>query len=97
MTRAARLSASVSQIIRMDPKPNESAERSRHQSVDRLGGWSFHVEEVSANVYVVEGVDQAGRRVSRKGIDPEALLVQCKQDALTIATRFELPGNRSIT
>jgi hypothetical protein len=48
-------------------------------------GWVFEVEEVSANVYRVTGHDAQGRNVARTGTDPDALLAQCKQDAIEVS------------
>lgn len=49
-----------------------------------LPGWTFHVEEVSAGVYLVTATDRAGRAVVKKGIDPDALIAECKQAAIEI-------------
>jgi hypothetical protein len=48
---------------------------------DRVAGWFFRVDEVSAGVYVAEGVDLYGRTVSRTGYDPDRLLDECVADA----------------
>jgi hypothetical protein len=40
-------------------------------------GWYFRIDEVSANVCRVDGRDAYERRVSRTGVDDEALLKQC--------------------
>lgn len=47
-----------------------------------LPGWQFNLDEVSASVYEVVGQDRAGHRVTAKGTDPDALLEQCRNDAL---------------
>ena len=57
------------------------------QCVD-LPGWFFRLEETSAGVYRVEGVDEWGRAVTRSGTDPETLLSDCEGDARTIAERL---------
>jgi hypothetical protein len=49
-----------------------------------LPGWQFTLEEASASVYEVVGEDRFGRRVSAKGINPDALFLQCFSDALQI-------------
>jgi len=49
---------------------------------EALPDWAFHVEEVSAGVYSVIATDRAGRTVEKKGIDPEALIMECKQAAI---------------
>jgi len=58
-----------------------------------LQSWSFHVEEVSAGVYQVIGVDTKGRRVEKKGSDPDTLLEDCKRAAAEIerAAQREAP------
>jgi hypothetical protein len=55
------------------------------QSFLEVPGWTFEVEEVSANVYEVTATDVAGRRVQVKGTDPDALLEDAKKSARTIA------------
>lgn len=47
-------------------------------------GWTFDTEEVSAGVYRVRGVDEMGRSVEAIGIDPDALLEQCRKSAAQI-------------
>jgi hypothetical protein len=49
-----------------------------------LRGWSFEVDEISAGVYKVRGVDEAGRSVEATGTDPDALLEDCKESAARI-------------
>jgi len=49
-----------------------------------LPGWTFHVEEVSAGVYSVTATDRTGRAVEKKGIDPDALIAECRQTAIEI-------------
>lgn len=44
-------------------------------------GWFFRMEEISNNVYRVEGTDLFGRTVSRDGIGPASLLEKCFKDA----------------
>jgi hypothetical protein len=52
-------------------------------------GWTFHVEEVSAGVYLVRGVDTSGRKVEATGLDPETLLADCKQHAARIVNSLK--------
>lgn len=47
----------------------------------KLPGWYFRALETSNNVWLVEGCDVWGRKVSRTGSDPETLLVACMDDA----------------
>ena len=44
-------------------------------------GWYFRVTETSNNVWLVEGSDVYGRRVSRQGIEIDPLLAECEADA----------------
>jgi hypothetical protein len=55
-----------------------------------LPGWNFAVDETSAGVYKAYGTDEAGHSVEVVGIDPEALLEECKEYAARIDT-----GDRS--
>jgi hypothetical protein len=50
----------------------------------RTRGWRFRVDEISANVYKVEGSDGRGRSVSRTGTDPDRLIEACEADAREI-------------
>jgi hypothetical protein len=50
-----------------------------------LPGWTFEIEEVSANVYEVTGMDAVGHRVQMKGTDPDALLEDARKSAKKIA------------
>ena len=52
-----------------------------------LPTWEFEIDEVSAGVYEVMGRDRSGHRVSAKGIDPEALLEQCRKEASTLSMK----------
>jgi len=47
-------------------------------------GCFFSGKEVSAGVYRVRCVDEAGRSVEATGTDPEALVEECKQAATRI-------------
>ena len=50
-----------------------------------LPDWTFSVEEVSAGVYEVTAMDSVGRRVQAKGVDPDALLADCRRDAARLS------------
>ncbi len=54
---------------------------------DRLDGWYFRIDEVSNNVYEVEGSDLYGRQVSKKGSNPEVLIDECIEDAEKIKSQ----------
>ena len=54
------------------------------EDTNELKEWSFQIDEISANVYRVWGVDPLGRRVEKVGDDPDILLQECKTDALKI-------------
>ena len=58
----------------------------------KTAGWFYRVTETSSNAWLVEGSDAFGRRVSRQGSEPEALLAACEADASAIVARS--PGNR---
>ena len=47
---------------------------------DKLAGWTFEEDEISAGVYRVTAVDRMGRKVERTGTNPEKLRVECRQD-----------------
>ena len=42
------------------------------EDTNELKEWSFQIDEISANVYRVWGVDPLGRRVEKVGDDPKA-------------------------
>lgn len=44
---------------------------------DRLAGWFFRIDERSAGVYEVEGVDLRRRTVRSRGTDPDRVLNEC--------------------
>ena len=49
-----------------------------------LPRWTFEIDEVSAGVFHVRGVDQAGRSVEASGTDPDTLLDECRESAAQI-------------
>jgi hypothetical protein len=55
-----------------------------NEDANKLNDWTFKIDEISANVYRVRGIDKSGRNVERTGMDPEILLSECKVDALKI-------------
>lgn len=71
----------------------EIAAKSRAQMIvdypleQGVDGWFFRQQEVSAGAYLVEGSDCWGRKVSRTGGDPDALLNECVMDARAICAQ----------
>ena len=60
----------------------------------KLDGWFFQSRETSPYAYTVEGIDKWGRKVSRIGSDPIALLSQCIEDAKNIKEQVKTePGH----
>lgn len=55
-----------------------------NEKTDQLEDWKFEIDEISANVYRVIGIDKIGRSVVRTGTDPEILLLKCKTDAMRL-------------
>ena len=49
-----------------------------------VAGWFFRYKEVSNNVWLVEGCDRWGRKVTRTGTDERVLLSECESDARSI-------------
>lgn len=54
------------------------------RSFQDLPGWTFEIEEVSANVYEIIGKDSVGHRVQLKGSDLDALLADARLSASKI-------------
>ncbi|WP_129128289.1 hypothetical protein [Geomonas oryzae] len=52
-------------------------------------GWYFRCEEKSAGMYEAEGVDAWGRVVSATGVDPDALLRKCVEEAKSIISQMK--------
>jgi hypothetical protein len=52
-----------------------------------VAGWFFRCKEVSNNVYLVEGCDFWGRKVTRTGTDEKALISDCEADARFISNQ----------
>jgi len=53
---------------------------------DLVEGWYFKIDEISYGVYLVEGIDNWGRKVSCTGIENEitTMLQECSRRAKTI-------------
>ena len=49
-----------------------------------VDGWFFRAAETSNGAWLVEGTDLWGRRVSRRGADPDTLVQECAAEALQI-------------
>ena len=58
-----------------------------NKKAGQLKDWEFRIDEISANVYRVIGIDSIGRSVERTGTDPEMLLSECKADAMELSGR----------
>ena len=56
---------------------------------NRLLQWSFEVEEISAGVYRVRGVDDKGHSVESIGTDADDLLKDCKHKAEWIVNQLQ--------
>jgi hypothetical protein len=56
-----------------------------------IPGWTFDVDEVSANVYKVTGRDTAKRTFEKCGVDPDGLLEEAKQYAMKVIAELERP------
>ncbi len=54
-----------------------------------VDGWSFRVEEVSANVYKIEGTDMMGHKISNYGTNPDEVLGKSVKYANRILSRVE--------
>lgn len=52
-----------------------------------LPGWIFDLDEISAGVYRVHGVDEGGRSVDMTGTDPDALMNESKDSALKMSNK----------
>ena len=48
---------------------------------DRLPGWVFRVEEISAGVYRVTGSDERGRSIESEGTGRDRILEECRRAA----------------
>lgn len=55
-----------------------------------LPGWTFEIDEISAGIYSVKGVDEVGRSVASSGTDPDAVLNECKKSAAEIRSPLPL-------
>ena len=49
-----------------------------------LPDWIFDIDEVSAGVYEVKGIDKYGHRLEFKGIDSDELLDRVRRKAMKI-------------
>ena len=54
------------------------------QTFPDVPGWTFKIDEVSANVYEVKGTDSVGHKLQMKGTDPDALLEDARKSAKRI-------------
>jgi hypothetical protein len=67
-------------VVKLDPIVLKEA----YPIADRLDGWFFRIDELTAGSFVVEGIDTWGRKVSRGGDEPSVLLDKCVLDAKQI-------------
>ncbi|WP_077728058.1 hypothetical protein [Methylocaldum sp. 14B] len=51
------------------------------RSFPELPDWSFDIDEVSNGVYKVVVSHRYGHKISKTGIDPEALIDDCRREA----------------
>ena len=51
------------------------------RNFEDLPGWTFEIKEVSAGVFLVKGSDKYGRSIEVTGIDPDAMLEECRRYA----------------
>lgn len=60
---------------------------------DGLPEWEFEIDEVSAGVYRVVAHDRLGHRIRFDGVDPDALVGQCRSAIATLRkTRVDEPS-----
>jgi hypothetical protein len=52
-----------------------------HPLENLIDGWTFHVDEPSSNVYVIEGVNKQGGKIKEFGGDPQKVLNNCLRKA----------------
>ncbi len=58
------------------------------KTFEDVPGWTFEIEEVSANVYEVTGTDMVGHRVQVNGTDPDDLFEDARRSARMILERI---------
>jgi hypothetical protein len=72
-------------VVRRKIRPATRQEMlEKYPLADRLPNWFFRITETSNNAWLVEGCDLWGRKVSRCGGDPDALLAAYLCDAQDI-------------
>ena len=59
---------------------------------DRVPGWFFRVDEISAGAYEAAGTDLWGRQVSCHRDDPDVALAKCVADATAIVQTQVAPS-----
>lgn len=52
---------------------------------DLVDGWSFRIDEVSSNMYKMEGQDEAGHHVMNFGADYESVVLKSIEQARNLA------------
>ena len=58
-------------------------------SLRDVPGWTFEIEEISANVYEITATDGFGHRVQAKGTDPDELIEGARTSARAIGNAAE--------
>lgn len=58
---------------------------------ENIADWAFDVEEASAGAYRAQGKDRTGHSVEATGIDPDAVLNECKKKARCIIAQLQQP------
>ena len=72
-------------MSRVTVKPRSRDDMLKEYPIESsVRGWFFRHTEVSNNVWLVEGCDLWGRKVTRTGTDDKALLSECEDDARSI-------------
>lgn len=61
-----------------------------------IPGWEFHVAEISQGYYRVKAIDSFGRAFSRDGIDPDALIEECKKDIFQLSSDDQMDDASSV-
>jgi hypothetical protein len=69
-------------------KLKQSEVLERFPIADRVPGWFFRLEELSAGAWIAEGTDLWGRKVTQDGHDERILLESCCEAARRINSQL---------